>query len=367
MTTEAEFSSDALERLKATTGGHRRGSLHLYLGMAPGVGKTYAMLMEGRRLREEGHDVVVGFVETHGRAGTTAALGDLEVLPRRVIEYQGRMLEELNANAVIGRDPEIALIDELAHTNTPGSQREKRWQDVEAILDAGINVMSTVNIQHFESVAPLVEAITGSHVRERLPDSVLDQADRVELVDIAPEALRRRVESGEVYPAERAEQALREFFREGNLTALRELALRRLSTAVERDLEQYMRDHEIDATWAASERVLAIVEPGTADAVVRAAANLARTFQTELLVVDLTRSESVERLALDLGATSVREVPPEAFHLVGDIINDLNVGHVVVAGPRRGRLVEALAPSPVNRILGWHPGLQVHVVPRRRE
>lgn len=352
---------DALASVRA--GMARHGRHHVYLGMAPGVGKTYAMLLEARRLVAGGRDVVVGFVETHGRRGTVEAMGDLEVLPRRVVSRAGRDLEELDTAAVLARRPEVVLIDELAHTNAPGSEHEKRWQDVEVVLAAGIDVMSTVNIQHFDSVAPIVEAITGAPVRERLPDRIIEEADRVELIDIAPEALRQRLESGAVYPRERAEQALREFFREGNLTALRELALRRLSTAVERDLESYMREHAIDAPWAAAERVLAVAEGGAGEEVIRHAARFARLLHAELIVAIVgAHAEECERLATDLGAVQMHRLGRDGLETLRALVNDMNVGHIMLAAPPALGIREALAPSTSTRVLALRLPVQAHLV-----
>ena len=203
----------------------RRGKLRVLLGAAPGVGKTYTMLEEGRRLRDEGHDVVAAFIETHGRATTAAMIGDLEVITRRTETHRGMPLEEMDVDAVLARKPEVALVDELAHTNAPGSRHPKRWQDVEDLLAAGIDVLSTVNTQHIESLGDVVLQITGVPQRETIPDSVLRSADQIEVIDLAPQALRDRLASGLVYPAERIDAALSNYFRLGNLTALRELAL----------------------------------------------------------------------------------------------------------------------------------------------
>lgn len=249
-----------LERVRQQAAAGARGRLRIYLGMAPGVGKTYAMLMEGRRRQERGTDVVGALVETYDRPKTIEAIGDLEVVLRKRIPYKGVELEEMDMEAVIRRHPAVALVDELAHTNAPGSKHEKRWEDVEELLDHGVTVISTLNIQHIESLADIVESITGVKVREHIPDRVVDQADEIELVDMAPHALRQRISHGNVYPPERAEQALHQFFREGNLTALRELALRRVAAAVETDLERYMREHEIQAVWPARERVMVCVD-----------------------------------------------------------------------------------------------------------
>ncbi len=217
-----------------------RGRLRIYLGMAAGVGKTYAMLNEGRRRMSRGTDVVVGWVETHGRPLTQQQIGDLEVLPRKRIAYRGVELEEMDLDALLARKPAVALVDELAHTNVPGSRHAKRYQDVEELLAAGITVITTVNVQHLEGVNDLVEAITGARQRETLPDRLVDEADEIELVDISPEALRARMRHGNVYPPDRARVALERYFSISNLTALRELALRRLSEKTERQLEAIM-------------------------------------------------------------------------------------------------------------------------------
>jgi two-component system sensor histidine kinase KdpD len=237
-----------------------RGRLRIYLGMAAGVGKTYAMLNEGRRRKSRGTDVVVAWVETHGRPLTQQQIGDLEVIPRKRITYRGVELEEMDLDAVLARKPAVALVDELAHTNVPGSRHEKRYQDVEELLAAGVTVITTVNVQHLEGVNDLVEAITGTRQRETLPDRVVDEADEIELVDISPEALRARMRHGNIYPEDRARVALERYFSISNLTALRELALRRLSDKTERQLESLMtgaaETKALPQAPAAVERVL---------------------------------------------------------------------------------------------------------------
>ncbi len=226
-----------------------RGKLRLYLGAAPGVGKTYAMLNEGWRRKERGTDVVIGWVQDHGRPQTDAQIRDLEILPRRVSEYRGQTFEEMDLDGLIERKPELALVDELAHSNVPGSKHAKRWQDVEDLLDAGINVISTINLQHLESVNDVVERITGVTQQETVPDPVVRAADQIELVDMAPEALRRRLAHGNVYPPERIDAALGNYFRVGNLTALRELALLWVADRVDEELNDYRERHGIAGTW----------------------------------------------------------------------------------------------------------------------
>src|SRR6266700_1777335 len=267
---------------------HKRGRLRVYLASAAGAGKTYTMLNEGHRRENRGTDVVVGYVETHGRPMTQAQLGDLEVTPRKKISYRGVTLEEMDTEAIIARHPKVALIDELAHTNVPGSKHPKRYQDVEEILDAGINVITTLNIQHLESLNDLVASITGVRVRETLPDRILDQADEVELVDISPYALRQRMRHGNIYPPDRIEASLNNFFREGNLTALREMALRRTAEKTEAQLQQYMTEHGINELWPASERVLVGFDarPHTRE-VIRDAWRLAHGLHADLIAVTI--------------------------------------------------------------------------------
>ena len=226
----------------------KRGSLRIYLGAAPGVGKTYAMLNEAKRRKARGTDVVVGYVETHGRLNTLAQVARLEVVPRKQVAYRGTTLEEMDLDAVLARRPAVALVDELAHTNAPGSRHAKRWEDVDALRDAGIDVVTTLNIQHLESLNDVVERITGVKQRETIPDEVARDAEQVELVDMAPEALRRRMAHGNVYGPEKVDAALGNYFRVGNLTALRELALLWLADKVDEALHEYRVAHGIEET-----------------------------------------------------------------------------------------------------------------------
>src|SRR6266536_1759683 len=256
-----------------------RGRLRIYLGSAAGVGKTYAMLGEGHRRAERGADVVVGFAEAHGRPQTSALLDGLEVVPRATLEYRGATFEEMDVDGVLARRPEIALVDELAHTNVPGSRNEKRWQDVEELLDAGIDVISTVNVQHLESMNDVVEEITGIKQRETIPDAVVRSADQIEIVDMTPQALRRRMAHGNVYPPEKVDASLANYFREGNLGALRELALMWVADRVDEALEDYREAHGIARQWETRERVLVAITgaPGGDDVIRRAARMAART------------------------------------------------------------------------------------------
>ena len=270
-----------------------RGRLRIYLGAAPGVGKTFAMLAEAARARERGRDVVVGFVETHDRARTAAQLDGLETIPRKTLVHRGATFTELDVAAVIERAPKAALIDELAHTNVPGSKNAKRWQDVDEILDAGIDVVSTVNIQHLESLNDVVRQITGVPQRETVPDEVVRRAERIELVDMSPEALRRRMAHGNVYAPDKVDAALSNYFRVGNLTALRELALLWVAGKVDDQLIRYRADHGIAGTWEARERVVVALTGGPeGDTLIRRAARIAaRSKSVDLLAVHVTRPD----------------------------------------------------------------------------
>lgn len=340
-----------------------RGDLRLFLGAAPGVGKTYAMLEEAHRLKEQGVDVVVGFVETHGRAATEALIAGLEIIPRRQVAYKGVTVEEMDTDAVLARRPRVALVDELAHTNAPGSPRAKRYEDVQTLLAAGINVISTLNIQHLESLNDVVAGITGVRQHETIPDSVLDAANEVQLVDIPPDILRERMRRGEVYPPERAQQALANFFRTGNLTALRELALRRVAEGVDAKLETYMDNHAIKEPWRATERVMACVDyrPG-AETLIRHAWRLVRGLKAEFMVVtvqtpgDLTPErqaalrQSLE-LAEDLGATVVTLAGRDVAETLATFAREQRITQMVIGHPQKGRWEEILRGSTVNRIL----------------
>jgi two-component system sensor histidine kinase KdpD len=250
-------AEEMLARIGSAGGERERGRLRVYLGMAPGVGKTYRMLEEGHRRTARGTDLVVGFVEAHGRPETAKLLDGLEIIPRRRVEYRGVVVEEMDTDAILARAPTVALVDELAHTNAPGSERTKRWEDVDVLLDAGIDVVSTCNIQHLDSVADAVATITGAPVNERIPDEVLAAADEVELVDMSPYALRQRMRHGNVYSEERARIALDRFFTESNLTALRELSLRFVAGRVDAQLEGAGPSR---TTQSVSERVLVLLD-----------------------------------------------------------------------------------------------------------
>lgn len=353
-----------------------RGRLRVLLGAAPGVGKTYAMLEEGRRLGLEGHDVVVALVETHGRAATAAMVEGLEVVPRAEREHRGMRLTEMDLDAVLARRPGVALVDELAHTNAPGCRHEKRWQDVHELLDAGIDVISTVNIQHIESLHDVVQRITGIEQRETIPDHVLRAADTVEVVDLSPQALRDRLSGGRVYPAERIDAALSNYFRLGNLTALRELALLWLADEVDQALQRYRAQHGIDASWEARERVVVTLTGGReGETLLRRGARIAaRSSGGELLAVHVTTQDGLR--SADPGALArqralVEELGGTFHQVVGDDVPEALVGfaravnatQVVIGASRRGRLQSALTgPGIGQTVIAKAGSIDVHVV-----
>jgi two-component system sensor histidine kinase KdpD len=353
-----------------------RGKLRVYLGAAPGVGKTYAMLNEGRRRKERGTDVVIGYVETYNRRLTVQAAEGLEVVPRRNVTYRDTMIEEMDVDAVIARHPTVALVDELAHTNAPGSRHEKRWQDVEEICDAGITVITTVNVQHLESLRDRVEQITGIKVRETVPDRVVDQADDVELIDMAPEALRARMRHGNIYPPERAKRALENFFRPGNLAALRELALRRTAEEVDDQLESYMKEHDLEG-WAVDERVLVCIDHRAhAATLIRRGVQLARRFKCPLLLVTVRGPEQTEsqraalsehrRLAESLGVEVVEIDGADVAEALARFAVEHRATQLIVGQSRRSRWYELLHGSVVQRLLRRLPEMDIHVIAERQ-
>jgi len=357
-----------LRRIEREDATRDRGRLRIYLGAAPGVGKTFAMLNEGKRRHERGTDVVVGIAETYGRPLTEQALGGLEVIPRKQIPYRGVVLEEMDTDAVIARHPQVALVDELAHTNAPGSKHEKRWQDVREILEAGITVISTLNVQHLESLNDVVEGITGVHVRETVPDAVVDEADEIEVVDISAQALRSRMRHGNIYPPGQAERALEGFFTEANLTALRELVLRRVASQVENELDEYMRERHAEG-WDAAVRVALLIDDiPAADVAIRRAWRLASALDGELIAVypaPLTREQGMMRLLttlMDLNATS-RELPGvDLEREFASLIVEGQVQHVVLIARRPRSFAGVRLETPADRLMRAHPRLNFHIV-----
>lgn len=359
-----------------------RGSLRIYLGAAPGVGKTVAMLDEAHRRLERGTDVVVGYVETHGRPHTEALVEGLEVLPRRRVAYRGGTLTELDVPTVLARSPQVVLVDELAHTNAPedgavrgSSSHEKRWQDVEQILDAGIDVLSTVNIQHLESLNDVVESITGVRQRETVPDEIVRRADQVQLVDMSPEALRRRLAHGNVYRADKVDAALANYFRVGNLSALREIALLWLADQVDEALERYRADEGILEQWPTRERVVVAVTGGDgSETLLRRGARIAtRAAGGDLIVCHVRSAEGLtstdpavlarlRRLAADLGAEFHDVTGHDVAAAILDHARGVNATQIVVGVSRRGRWHQILRPSIASEVADRSGDIDVHLV-----
>jgi two-component system sensor histidine kinase KdpD len=365
-----------LARVTADTRREGRTRFKIFFGFAPGVGKTYRMLQVARDLVAEGVDVVIGAVETHGRYDTAGLMLGLEVLPRRALPYRGRVLEEFDLDAALARRPRILLLDELAHTNAPGSRHAKRWHDVLELLDAGVEVYSTLNVQHVESLVDVVAQVTRVHVKETLPDSVLERADEIELVDVAPEELLQRLREGKVYLPDVAERAREHFFQRGNLLALRELTLRRMAERVDADVLAYRREHGVDAPWATAERVLVCVGPSPDSArVIRAARGIAAGLRAPWIAAsveatarpplgddDRERLESHLRLAESLGAEVVRLAGVRVPEAILEFARRRNVTRIALGKPRHPRWRDRLQGSLVDEVIRGSGDIQVNVL-----
>jgi two-component system sensor histidine kinase KdpD len=349
-----------------------RGRLKVFLGAAPGVGKTYEMLNEARRIREGGADVVVGLVETHGREGTVAQLGTLEVLPRRQIAYRGQTLDEFDLDAALERHPQVLVVDELAHSNVPGSRHPKRWQDVEELRDAGIEVWTAMNVQHLESLSEDVARITGIRVQETVPDHVLAGADNVELIDIPPTELLERMRQGKVYRPDQAARALKGFFREGNLAALRQIALRRTAERVDADVTGYMRANAISGPWPSADRVLALVgRDATAEEVVRQARRIADALHAPLMVLHVETMgaagglspSAAMRLAEQLGAEVETTVARDLPTAVLNHARSHNATHLVIGRGRPAFWRRLTGRTLTVALIRQASGFTLHLVP----
>ncbi|WP_407715003.1 DUF4118 domain-containing protein [Comamonas testosteroni] len=364
-----------LAQLQADSQRAHRGKLRIYFGSNAGVGKTYAMLAAAQRERQAGRSVLVGLVETHGRAETEQQLHDLELLPRRQLVYQGRRLDEFDLDAALARRPEVLLLDELAHSNVSGSRHPKRWQDVQELLEAGIEVWTTLNVQHLESLNDVVGGIVGIQVHETVPDHLFDDADEVIVVDIPPEELLKRLKAGKVYPLEQAERASRNFFRQGNLLALRELALRRTADRVDEDMRDYRRERAIGDVWPTRERLLVGVGGRAGDdALVRQVARLARRLEADWVVVYVDAPERQHRpraaqeavlktlaLAARLGAETATIPGAHVAQALVDFARERNASHLVLARAQQalGRWLRWRTPSLSEQIAALDPGLDV--------
>ncbi len=364
---DARPDPDALVAAAAREG---RGRLKVFLGAAPGVGKTYAMLAAARRLREGAADVLVGVVETHGRAETEAQIGDMPILPYRSMPYRGQVLQEFDVDAALARRPGLLLVDELAHTNAPGSRHAKRWEDVQELLDAGITVWATLNVQHLESLNEAVARITGVRVSETLPDRVLEGADEVELIDIPPAELQARLREGRIYRPDVASRALDGFFKGGNLAALREIALRQVAAHVDEDVRDYMRRNAISGPWPASDRVLALVGgDNNAVAVVRQAKRLADALHAPWIVVHIERSRrptdasAALSLASQLGAEVETRAGPDLVAVVLELAQRRNVTQMVIGRGRPALWRRVFGRTLSAQLLMRAPEFALHFVP----
>ncbi|TXH72518.1 two-component system sensor histidine kinase KdpD [Thiobacillus sp.] len=380
--TDTRPDPDALlARFEADTERARKGRLKVFFGACPGVGKTYAMLSAARTLQSQGSEVVVGLVETHGRSETAQLLDGLELLPPKVVPYQGRELREFDLDAALARKPALLLVDELAHSNVPGSRHPKRWQDVEELLAAGIDVWTTVNVQHLESLNDIVGNITGIQVRETLPDRVFEQATEVALVDLTPDELMQRMKEGKVYLPQQAERAIRNFFRKGNLIALRELALRRTADRVDAQMREYRTDQAIETVWQAKERLLACIGPGAGgDRLVRAAARLAADLHADWIAVyvetpalqrlsEANRDKILKTLALarELGAETATLAGQEDTQTLLAYAVSRNVSKLVVGKSLRTGLSRMLRAPLSDRLSALAEDVDVYVVAHEAE
>jgi two-component system sensor histidine kinase KdpD len=352
----------------------QRGRFKVFLGYAPGVGKTFSMLSEGIRRRSRGEDVVVGIVETHGRSGTAELVSKLDQVPRREIDYRGTLFTEMDVDAILARMPQVALIDELAHTNIEGSRFEKRYEDVLLLLDNKIDVLSTINIQHVESLAPRVQALTGISVREQVPDWVLDRADEIVISDLTPEALVTRMRRGDIYPMDRVERSLSNFFRRGNLIALREMALQRVTRAVDRTLDDYVKRKRLGAHWTVAEKVAVCISSNAqARDLIARGARLAEALCAELYVlhVESERDQQTERkkrlessleFAKNLGATIVNLTGSDTARVTAAYIREHRITQAIVGRSALHGLRKYLYYLAIQKFMSEAPHVDLHIV-----
>ncbi|MBZ5646929.1 MAG: universal stress protein [Acidobacteriia bacterium] len=352
----------------------KEGVFKLFLGFAPGVGKTYNMLSEAIRRYSRGEDVVVGVVETHSRKPIGELAGKLEAVPKRKLEYKGTVFEEMDVDAIIARKPQVVLVDELAHTNIEGSKHPKRYQDVMEILDARIDVLSTMNVQHIESLTPTVERITGVHVRETVPDWVVQRAVEIVMADLTPQALQTRMKRGDIYPLDRAERALSNFFRPGNLIALRELALRQVAQVVDKTLESYLAKEHIERNLGVRERIAVCISSNpAAQYLIARGARMAQAIDAEFYVVYVdigadsrdedrrTLAENI-RFAENLGATVVRLEGGSVAERVAEFVREKHITQVVFGRSASRGWRKHLYFSAIHKFLRDAPSVDVHIV-----
>ena len=351
-----------------------RGTFKLFLGYAPGVGKTYSMLSEAMRRASRGEDVVIGVIETHGRRATAELAAKLDTVPRRHLDYKGTTFEEMDVDAILARKPAVVLIDELAHTNVEGSKNHKRYQDVMELLNANIDVLSTMNVQHLESVGPTVLKITGVQVRETVPDWVMQRVDEIVLSDVTPQALQKRMKRGDIYPVERAERALSHFFRSGNLIALRELALRQVTQVVDRSMDAYLQKEGIEQPATVHERIgVCISSNPAAQYLIARGSRMAQAIGGELYVcyIDTGHDDSPEyqrtlfeniRFAENLGATVVRRAGKNIASEVAKFVKEYHITQVIFGRSARTGWQKYLYLMAMHKFLTDAPSLDVHIV-----
>ena len=356
----------------------KSGRFKVFLGYAPGVGKTFSMLSEGIRRRSRGEDVVIGIVETHGRSGTAELAAKLEQVPRRDINYKGTLFTEMDVDAILARTPQVVLIDELAHTNIEGSRFKKRYEDVLYLLGNNIDVLSTINVQHVESLAPRVQSLTGIPIREQLPDWVLDRADEIVISDLTPEALVTRMRRGDIYPMERVERSLSNFFRLGNLIALREMALQRVTRAVDRNLDDYVRRKKLGAHWTVAEKVAVCISssPQARDLIARGA-RLAEALGAELYVLHVSTVgdeiperkrtlDSSMQFARNLGAHVVPLTGNDTARVTATFIRDNRITQAIVGRSAVHGLRRSLYYLAIQKLMSEAPHVDLHIVTQER-
>ena len=374
----AESKKSPEDWLQSSETEKKNGRFKVFLGYAPGVGKTFSMLSEGIRRRSRGEDVVVGIVETHGRSGTAELAAKLEQVPRREINYKGTLFTEMDVDAILARMPQVALIDELAHTNIEGSRFHKRYEDVLYLLENKIDVLSTINIQHVESLAPRVQSLTGIAVREQLPDWVLDRADEIVISDLTPEALVTRMRRGDIYPMERVERSLSNFFRLGNLIALREMALQRVTRAVDRNLDDYVRRKKLGAHWTVAEKVAVCISasPQARDLIARGA-RLAEALGAELYVLHVLRNrdepqerkrilESSLQFARNLGAYVVPLTGGDTARVTATFIRENRITQAIVGRSAVHGLRSYLYYLAIQKFMSEAPHVDLHIVTQEK-
>jgi len=370
----SDYRKSPEEWLKNSDTEKTRGRFKVFLGYAPGVGKTYAMLSEGVRRRSRGEDVVIGVVETHGRAGTLEMAGKLEQIPRKEIEYKGTLFTEMDVDAILARMPQVVLVDELAHTNIEGSRTKKRYEDVLLLLENKIDVLSTINIQHVESLSMRVQALTGIKVHEQVPDWVLDKADEIVISDLTPEALITRMRRGDIYPSERVERALSNFFRQGNLIALREMALQRVTRAVDRTLDDYVKRKRLGPQWTVAERIAVCISanPEARDLIGRGA-RLAEALDGELYVlhVDSERDKEPERkktleshiqFATNLGATVVHLTGSSVASATAAFVKEQRITQALFGRSALHGLKKYLYYLAIQKFMSEAPHVDLHII-----